>query len=119
MYPFNFHTKRTSFSKSGKLISIKRNRLRDSSFEGLKFPEEFIMEDVRPRWSPRHYVGGGVGAERPMNWALEFCNFSLLPARLPDGKWFTIRKAVVYYPHSNGLLSGALAVGEPLCKEEE
>ncbi|ESO11298.1 hypothetical protein HELRODRAFT_183308 [Helobdella robusta] len=49
MYPFNFHTKRTSFSKSGKLISIKRNRLRDSSFEGLKLPKEFIMEDVRPR----------------------------------------------------------------------
>ncbi|ESN91720.1 hypothetical protein HELRODRAFT_165787 [Helobdella robusta] len=36
---------------------------------------------------------------------------SLLPARLPDGKWFTIRTAIVYYPHGNGLLSGALAVG--------
>ncbi|ESN96407.1 hypothetical protein HELRODRAFT_163468 [Helobdella robusta] len=102
MYPFNFHIKRTSlFSKSGELIGIKRYSLQDSSIRGLKLPEEFIMEDVRLRsfiqWQRIHAWLGYV-------LFFFLCNLTL---------------TIVYYPHGNGLLSGALAVGEPLCKEGE
>ncbi|ESO12410.1 hypothetical protein HELRODRAFT_158934 [Helobdella robusta] len=85
----------------------------------LKLPEEFIVDDQNGcdvtlrsfiRWQRMHAL---LGLKLPKEFIVE-------DVRLPSGrKWFTIRTAIVYYPHVNGFLSGALAVSEPLCKEEE
>ncbi|ESN96299.1 hypothetical protein HELRODRAFT_163348 [Helobdella robusta] len=74
----------------------------------LKLPEEFIVEDQN-------------GCDVTLRSFIQLQRMHVwLGLKLPEEFIMEdVRLPIVYYPHGNGLLSGALAVGEPLCKEGE